>query len=238
MEFRLSKALQKSENEPDAQFLFAFFPHGTWADYRLLSDGMWYKMFPNIGEKIRTLAASILFKIPVVREISLWTGCVDASRAVAEGLLDKGYSVVVLPGGEAEQIRTVYQKEGVYLKNRKGFVKLAMRKGIPIVPVYVFGASDYYYTNQSLFGPRVWMQKKMGICIPLAIGLWGSFLCPLPVKTTVVFGEPLSFKLKETGSPTDEELNAGHEEFCKSLLLLFNSYKDELGYGDRSLEVY
>jgi len=235
---RVSRVLQEAEKEAEAQFIFAFFPHGTAADYRVLLDGIWHEAFPNISAKIKTLAASVLFRIPVVREISIWTGCVDASRAVAEKMLSKGYSIVVLPGGEAEQIRTVYREERVFVKNRKGFVKLAMRTNVPIVPVYVFGASDYYYTNQAYFGPRVWLQKRLGVCIPLATGLWGSLLCPLPVKTTIVYGDPLSFKLKKNGSPTNEELDSGHEQFCKALLHLFDSHKHELGYGGRALKIY
>ena len=238
MQFQLPKALQEAEKDADAQFIFALFPHGTGADYRILMDGMLHDFFPNTIDKIRYLSASVLFKIPVIREIALWTGCVDARKAVAEGLLNKGYSCFVLPGGEAEQIRTVYQEERIFLKNRKGFVKLSMSKGVPIVPVYVFGASDYYYTSHTLFGPHLWLQKSMRICIPFASGLWGSGICPLPVKTTIVFGEPLNLKLKKSGSPTKEELDAGHEEFCKSLLQLFNSKKHELGYGDRSLDIH
>jgi 1-acyl-sn-glycerol-3-phosphate acyltransferase len=237
LDYIVSKALEDAEKKKDSQFIFAIFPHGTASDYRILMDGILHKVFPNISEKIKVLAASVLFGIPIVRELALWTGCVDARRSVAENVLQKGHSMVVLPGGEAEQLRTIYQQERVYLKSRKGFVKLAMRKGVPIVPAYVFGASDYYYTSNLFFGPRLWLQKNLGLCIPLAAGLWGSIFCPLPVKTTIVFGEPLSCQMKEKGNPTNEELNAAHEEFCKALRHVFDSHKHVLGYGDRELEV-
>jgi 2-acylglycerol O-acyltransferase 2 len=238
LNFQLPKALQEAEKAPDAQFMFAVFPHGTASDYRIMMDGMLHKIFPNISEKIRVLAASVLFRIPVAREMATWTGCVDARRSVAENILSRGYSMVVLPGGEAEQIRTVYQKEYIYLKSRKGFIKLAMRKGVPVVPVYVFGASDYYYTSKTFLAPRLWLQKKLGVCIPLATGLWGSIFVPLPVKTTIVFGEPLNFKMKEKGLPTNDELDLAHGEFCEALRHLFDSHKLELGYGDRELEMF
>ena len=232
-----SKNLKQAEMTENAQFIFAMFPHGTASDYRILRDGILHTVFPKTCKKIRALAASVLFRIPVVREMALWTGCVDASRKVAENILKKGYSIIVLPGGEAEQIRTVYQRERIYLKKRKGFVKLAMRKGVPLVPSYVFGASDYYFTSKAFFAPRSWLQKKLGVCIPLAVGLWGSIFVPLPVKTTIVFGEPLTFKMKEEGAPTNEELDVAHEEFCKALRQLFDTHKNDLGYGDRELEL-
>jgi 2-acylglycerol O-acyltransferase 2 len=174
-----SNSFAKAEASKDAQFVIAVFPHGTAADYRVAMDGVLDQVFPNIYTKIRTLGASILFVIPVVREFSLWTSGIDARRAVAENAINDGYSLLVLPGGEQEQIRTVYQKERVFLKRRKGFLKLAMSKGVPVIPVYVFGASDYYRTYDAFLGIRLWLVKNLGICIPFSVGLWGSILCPL-----------------------------------------------------------
>lgn len=200
LSFKVSSALEKAQNEEAAQFVFAIFPHGTHCDFRVAMDGMLDQVFPNL-DKIRTLAASVLFAIPVVREIALWTGCVDARRKVADNVLKKGYSIVVLPGGEAEQIRTVYQQEAVWLKNRKGFIKLAMRHSIPVVPCYAFGTTDCYKTSDWLFQARLALQKSTGICIPFATGKWGSIFCPLPSKSTLVFGDPLTFVMKEPGIP-------------------------------------
>lgn len=233
---RPEKELVKAEAMPDAQFVFAVFPHGTSADYRILMDGILYEVLPNIHRKCRTLAASVLFRIPIVREMSLWTGCIDARRSVAENVLEKGMSILVLPGGMAEQLMTDHGREIVYLKKRKGFVKLAMKKGVPLVPVYVFGCSDMFYTSHFLFKFRSWLMKSFGFCIPLAAGLGGTS-CPLSVKTTVVMGKPLTFESKEKGKPTEEELNNAHDQFSVALRQLFDEHKGRLGYGDRSLEM-
>jgi 2-acylglycerol O-acyltransferase 2 len=233
----LPKKFVDAENSNNAQFVIAVFPHGTAADYRIGMDGMLDTVFPNIYNKIRTLGASVLFLIPIVREFVLWTSGIDASRTVAEKALDKGYTLLVMPGGESEQIQTIYQRERVYLKNRKGFLKLALRKGVPVVPIYVFGCSDYYQTSIALLQPRLWLVKNLGICIPFAVGMWGSILCPYPVKTTMVIGEPLVFKVKDATKPSPEELDEAHESFCMALMNLFNEHKGPLGYGDRNLEI-
>ena len=231
------KVLLEAEKAPNAQFLISVFPHGTASDYRILMDGMLHQVFPTVHGKIRSLAATVLFRIPIVRELALWTGCIDARRSVAEKALDKGRTLLVVPGGEAEQIRTTRGKEIVYLKHRKGFIKLAMRKGVPVIPTYVFGASDYFHTSHAFFGPREWLRKSFGVCIPLSVGLWGSFFCPLPVDTTIIFGKPLSFEMKVKGAPTTEELDAAHAKFCSSLTDLFDHHKEALGYGDRELDI-
>ncbi len=234
----LPEAFVEAEKRPDAQFILAAFPHGCGAEFRVLLEGRIQNVMPNIVGKnhnLRTLAASVLFMIPLVREISLWTGCIDASRKTAEKALDRGRSVLVLPGGEAEQLLTQYGKEQVYVKSRKGFIKLAMRKKVQVVPMYVFGSSDMVYTSSILYGPRKWLMKNLGVCIPICFGVLGSF-CPLPRKVTIVFGSPLSFEMKGN-DPTDDELNKAHDIFCRELKHLFDLHKVSLGYGDRDLIV-
>jgi 1-acyl-sn-glycerol-3-phosphate acyltransferase len=227
----------KNNKQNTPQFLFAVFPHGSNVDYRLLMEGMVYETLPHLAPNIRTLAATVIFRLPLVREFALWTGCIDASRAVASKALRAGRSILVLPGGEAEQIRTVHGKEKVYLQRRKGFIKIALRHGVPIVPVYVFGASDYYHTWFLGYGLRLWIMKKLGICITLAFGLYGSTLCPMPVETTIVFGKPLDVTIKAAGAPSDKEVVDAHQQFCEALRKLFDKHKKSLGYGDRQLEI-
>jgi 1-acyl-sn-glycerol-3-phosphate acyltransferase len=232
----LPSALKQAEEQPNARFVFAMFPHAVWSDYHVAMDGLWQSIFPNIYQNIRTLTASVLFRVPVIRELGLWTSGIDASRKIAEKALDRGRTILVRPGGEAEQLRTNQGREIVYLKNRKGFIRLAMRNNVPVVPCYVFGASDYHYTWHGFFKPREWLQKKFGVCVPLALGYCFS-LCPFPVKTTVVFGEPLLLETKETGNPSPSEVDRGHAKFCQELEKLFEKHKHDLGYRDRKLEI-
>jgi len=232
----LPEKLKTAEKAEHAQFIFAVFPHGTSSDFRILMDGILHTVLPSVADKVRVLTASVLFRIPLVREIAMWTNCVDARRSVAENLLDNHYSILVLPGGMDEQILTQYQKETIYLRKRKGFVKLALRKGVPVVPVYVFGSSDQFATSNALFGARHWIMKNLKMCIPLAQGLAGS-ACPLPVKTTIVMGEPVFFSPKVAGQPTQDEINNAHGEFIQALIALFDEHKSRLGYGERSLNV-
>ena len=232
----LPQELVEAEKTPNAQFVFAMFPHAVWADYHAPMAGMWHTVFPNIHRKIRFLIASVLFRVPIVREWSLWTGGIDASRSVAEAALDRGRSICVKPGGEAEQLRTTHGREIVYLRHRRGFLKLAMKKGVPVVPVYVFGANDYHRTFNFLFRPREWLQKRLGVCLPMAFGYWGS-MCPLPVPTTIVFGKPISFDVETPGMPSETEVIEAHRIFCQVLIRLFDEHKNALGYGDRHLEI-
>jgi len=228
--------LVESDKDPKSQFIFAAFPHGSNADYRIILDGVLADQMPNTFRRLRVLAATVLFRIPVVRELSLWTACVDASRTEATRLLERGRSLMVLPGGQAEQMRTVFGRERIYLNRRKGFIRLSLKHGVPIVPVYVFGCSDYYRTSSFAMDFRLALLKYTGMAIPIAFGWNGHLLCPRQVDTTVVLGAPLQFQFK--GKMTEEEkLDSAHAQFCTAIQNLFDTHKESLGYGDRELEI-
>lgn len=237
----LPDAFRKAESTAGAQFVIAQFPHGAWADYHLPMVSMWHQaaVFPNLHGNIRALAASFLFRAPLVREWALWTHGLDARLSVAQAAMERGRTILVRPGGLAEQLRTTRGRDVVYLSNRRGFLRLAMANSVPVVPSFVFGASDAHYTpcNRVLFGAREWVQKRLGVCLPIAVGYCGS-MCPLPsVKTTVVFGNPIHFQVQQQGNPTEIEVSTAHAIFCKALIDLYDMHKKAAGYGDRGLEI-
>ena len=69
--------------------------HGVASDFRVAMDGLLYEALP--GRKVVTLAASVLFTLPLVRELCLWTRCIDASKKVAARALSRGLSLQVPP---------------------------------------------------------------------------------------------------------------------------------------------
>lgn len=59
------------------------------------------------------------------------------------------------------QILGEYGKEVLYLKNRMGFVKLALRNRTPLVPTYVFGATDTFHTSTFMQKTRLGIVKRL-----------------------------------------------------------------------------
>lgn len=217
------------------QYLFAFHPHGTMADFRVILDGQLLDLLPGLDGRIRWLGASVLFRLPIVREICLWTRVVDARRTVADKVLQNGFSIGVVPGGEQEQLRTEYGREEVYLKKRFGFVKLALQFGVPLVPCYVFGCVDLYRTSRFMYGLRNSLVKHLGICLPLCYGRFCLPLTPFKRPVDIVIGTPLDVgKILE---PTKEQVAEAHEKYVRALQELFDANKARFGYGDRKLEI-
>ena len=67
--------------------------------------GEWARRFPK--HHMVGLAATIIFYIPILREIFLWSGYRDAGRHVAQRALKHGHSLYICTGGEAESLATV-----------------------------------------------------------------------------------------------------------------------------------
>lgn len=59
-------------------------------------------------------------------EFLLYSGMADASRFSAKKLLEDKMSIALVPGGATEALYVSPEKDVLYLKNRKGFIKLGM----------------------------------------------------------------------------------------------------------------
>lgn len=69
------------------------------------------------------------------------------------------------------------------LSTRKGFVRLAALHGATLVPVFGAGVSDLYSTyDLGTLGLRLWVQKALGVALPV---FHGRALSPLPYKSPV-----------------------------------------------------
>lgn len=96
--------------------------------------------FPK--ENVRVLVASFCFYLPVLRELYLGAGFVDASKFSMQQCLNDGHNVMLFPGGASEAKFCGPDKDRLVLRSRRGFVRVAIEHGIPLVPCYTFGESD------------------------------------------------------------------------------------------------
>ncbi|CAE8738703.1 unnamed protein product, partial [Polarella glacialis] len=183
------------------------------------------------------LSAGILFRIPLLRELALAWGGVDAHRDIAKRCLSSGLSLSVVPGGEREQLMAQRgSTEHLVLKNRQGFVRLALQHGVPLVPVYVFGEAQLFRQSQFLFGFRAWIQRNLGVALVMPYGPGGVPCLPFgstPVR--VVVGSPL--KVPRLPQPSPAEIEEHHSRYIRELTDLFERNKVAAGYGDRTLKI-
>jgi len=172
------------------------------------------------------------YKLPLFREFCILFGLLDASRPYAKKALDRGISLVLLPGGHKEAIVTERQQENLILKSRKGFVSLAMEHNAELVPVYSFGESDVWGRLGVMEKFRLFLYHKLHVDVPFVYGRYGL---PFPFKTPIkiVMGEPL--KVKYSLTPSDEEINEEHKHYIQHLVSLFEKHKHNSICSSRSL---
>jgi len=93
----------------------------------------------GIGAPVYALAYDLLFALPAVGNALRRLGAVPASTGEAESALARGACVLVYPGGDLEACRPWIRRDKVDFGGRKGFVRLALRCGVPVVPVVAHG---------------------------------------------------------------------------------------------------
>ncbi|TFJ88473.1 hypothetical protein NSK_000047 [Nannochloropsis salina CCMP1776] len=225
------KVEREVELSPATQYIFGWHPHGILLLSRFaIYGGLWEKLFP--GVHFKTLAASPLFWIPPIREVSILLGGVDAGRASANRALRDGYSVSLYPGGSKEIYTTnPYTPETtLVLKIRKGFIRMALRYGCPLVPVYTFGEKYAYHRLGHATGFAHWLLAVLRVPFLIFWGRWrgrggreGGENC-VAVQVSVVVGKPLPVP-KIEGEPAPEVVEEWLQRYCDEVQALFQRHK-------------
>jgi len=196
--------------DPKRQYIFACHPHGihcTPLGQFHCKGTPFDKRFPGICDnKLSGLAASVVFKIPGVREFFLSLNYIDASRKVVENALEANRSLFICTGSGEESLLTKRGEDVLVLSRRRGFIEMALRYGCDVVPIFGVGNSDLFATYSWGMGIRILMQKKLHISVPI---FHGRYLTPLPYKVPirVLVGEPLKVPMpKVRGERPDNAL--------------------------------
>ncbi len=140
-------------------------------------------------------------RLPVFR--SIMAG-VDGLAGVGEELeraVARGEHVLVTPGGTREGCRTFLDRYRVDWGRRTGYLRLALRFGMPIVPVAAAGTDDTYIglNNGDAWSRR--LRAPLGLPVWLGIGPFGLWPLspPFPVKILQLIGEPIELPAVDPG---------------------------------------
>lgn len=146
------------------------------------------------------LAHDAIIGLPALGRVLHRLGALRASHESADAAFARGRKVVVFPGGNREAYRPFSHRYRVEMGDRRGFVKLALRHGVPIVPmVFVGGHSGFVVLRDGQRLARALRAEKWlrSDTWPLWVGLpFGVFLgpgmhLPLPVKCITSFLPPI-----------------------------------------------
>jgi 2-acylglycerol O-acyltransferase 2 len=185
-----------------------------------------------IHSNIYGLGASVLFWIPGYYHFMTWIGVQPASKKNFYRLLKKGW-VAVIVGGIAEMFMMRDDKEQIYLRERKGMVRMAVETGHDIVPIYHFGN-----TQVLSFGPA-WL-KHLSRRLRASVGMmYGRFGLPIPRPAEIMMacGPPV---VAGPGMPKDHPdflrtVDEVHQQLVDAMQKLYDDHRGMYGWADRPL---
>ena len=126
------------------------------------------------GLRIVSADSKIEKFVPGLPLVKRYAGTIGTSEDACVGVLERGEQLLVTPGGmrEAQPARAGEDFYRLRWDGRYGFVRLALRTGVPIVPIAIVGGAEAYP------GIRV---RKLSFWSPL----------PLPARFDLAIGEPI-----------------------------------------------
>lgn len=207
--------------------VYALGPHGVFGigpAFQAMINGL------VAGEDFHVLAAPAVFSFPLYNVFLQMLGACSVERASFVGLLRRGHSVGVIPGGIAEMFALRPHEEAMVVASRKGFVKIALETGTQIVPTYCFGNTQTFSS-----GSTPWLAALSRMCRTSLIAFWGRYGLPIPhrVPLLTVLGRPIQVPKVENPSPA--LINEYHELYLRETRRLYDTYKNTYNWQDRRL---
>lgn len=200
--------------------IFALSPHGTISFGGMCMLGLspdWFSV-----HRLPTAAASSVMWTPLIRQVAGLCGLIKASREVLGAWLEKGNSFCLYPGGIAELFKCNGPDEVLFLRERKGFVKMALQNGSEIVPIYFFGNTQVLQAKSTR--PLERLSRLIGVSLCWMVGWKGTWL-PKPEKIVVVVGRPLGMPTDKNACPPRELIEHWHGIYLAEVDRLYQSYR-------------
>jgi 1-acyl-sn-glycerol-3-phosphate acyltransferase len=183
--------------------------------------------------RFHQLAHNLAAQNPALGLIRRW-GTVVASHDNARKAFAKGAPVLVYPGGDFETFRPTWHGDKIEFGGRKGFVRLALNEGVPIVPVVAMGGQEtaLFVTRGQRIAKLTQLDKLTRVKVfPISLGppfgvnildMPGRF--PLPAKITVEVLPPIDLKDRFGPDPDHEEV---YEEVTGEMQSALDELSDE-----------
>jgi 1-acyl-sn-glycerol-3-phosphate acyltransferase len=140
---------------------------------------------------VRNVGADLVFQLPFVGPLARKAGNVVACDEDALELLQRGELIGVFPEGFKGVGKGWRERYKLQRFGRGGFIEIALRARVPIIPVAIVGAEEAY----PMIGDAGFIARAFGFPyfpITPTFPLLGPLgLVPLPSKWVMEFGDPI-----------------------------------------------
>lgn len=154
-------------------------------------------------------------------------GGLHANQASAEALFRAGKKILVYPGGDLENLRAFKDRDRIVFDQRRGYVRFALRHGVPIAPIVTSGAHSGMIVLDD--GRRVakalgFGKLRIHVCPTVVSIPWGLTIgfpppyLPLPIQTRIEALAPITFSRSGEDAARDEAyVEQCHDEVVRRM---------------------
>jgi len=160
----------------------------------------WWRRFGK-QRILHGTAHDALMNLPGLGAYFRRSGVISPFKESIAAAFAAGHDVILWPGGEVDSFRSWNKRDQIVLAGRKGFIRLAIREQVPIVPVATIGGHDTFFVLSEGRG----LAKMLGLkkhfrtdVAPITLSVpFGITLeplpthIPLPAKIRTEFLEPV-----------------------------------------------
>mmetsp|Transcript_15631 Transcript_15631/g.33239 ORF Transcript_15631/g.33239 Transcript_15631/m.33239 type:complete len:315 (-) Transcript_15631:111-1055(-) len=184
----------------------------------------------------------LLFKIPVLGEVFQLTNARPVDRRSLDSILSQGGSIALQPGGVKEQAATRHDQEQAFFPAKLGFIRMAIKYGLPLMPLYIFGENQLYRRVGGFDWLTKIIRKMTGMTLPIVrarFGLPMAGLMPLRTAIHIRWGNAIDVGLPEA-EPSEERIQEVFARYKAELQRLFDANAKEclpLDLAEKGLQI-
>ncbi len=160
------------------------------------------------------MAHDMVVRWPLLRDFFVPLGAVRACPQNASRICAAGKKLLIYPGGDAEAMRPYRDRNRIKFGRRRGYVRLALREGVPIIPAVAHGA----HATAIILDDGKWIVDKLRLDRALRLKAWPITLSipwgltfgpppvyfPLPSRITIELLDPIQFERAGDEAAADE----------------------------------
>jgi 1-acyl-sn-glycerol-3-phosphate acyltransferase len=110
---------------------------------------------------------------PLLNRILIPIGAVRGSGRNAHILLDRGEKLLIYPGGELDSMRSFRKRDRIIFGRRRGYLRIALREGIPIIPVVSSGGHE----TLIILNEGKWLARALQLDRRICLKTWPIVFC-------------------------------------------------------------
>ena len=183
----------------------------------------WWRHFGD-HRALHGTAHDVLMGAPGLGSYFRRMGAVVPTRENLSAAFRKGDDVIIWPGGEVDAYRSFKKRDTAVLGGRRGFIRLAIREQVPIVPMATVGGHETLFVLSEGRGLAKVLKLKermrsdvapITLSVPFGVTLHLTPFqhVPLPAKIRTEFLEPIYFD----SDPDKENDNAYVDRMYKEV---------------------